>query len=60
VEIYGRARQDTGEYRIRRRKDARIQTHSEYVIIVAFSRQQWSLESASMLGCTYIACLVDI
>ena len=33
-------------------------THSEYVIIIAFRRQQWSRERASMLRYTYIACLV--
>jgi hypothetical protein len=32
-------------------------THSEYVIVVAFLLQQWLKESASMLLYTYIACL---
>jgi hypothetical protein len=34
-------------------------THSEYVILIAFTRQQWLLESASVLRYTYIACLVN-
>jgi len=33
-------------------------THSEYVIIIAFSQQQWLHERASMLLYTYIACLI--
>ena len=33
-------------------------THSEYVILVAFQRQQWSRERAAMLRYTYVACLV--
>ena len=33
-------------------------THSECVIFIAFVLQQWLLERASMLRCTYIACLV--
>ena len=35
-----------------------IQTHSEYVILIAFPLQQWSRERASMLRYTYIACLL--
>jgi hypothetical protein len=35
-------------------------THSEYVILIAFSLQQWLRERASMLRYTYIACLVSI
>jgi len=34
-------------------------THSEYVIFIAFPRQHWSHESASVLRYTYIACLVS-
>jgi hypothetical protein len=30
-------------------------THSEYVILIAFSLQQWLHEHASMLRYTYIA-----
>jgi len=33
-------------------------THSDYVIPVAFPRQQWLSQRASMLGYTHIACLV--
>ena len=33
-------------------------THSEYVILIGFLLQQWSHEHASMLGYTYIACLI--
>ena len=32
-------------------------THSEYVILIAFPLQQWLHERASMLRYTYIACL---
>ena len=32
--------------------------HSEYVILIAFSRQQWLRERALLLRYTYIACLV--
>jgi len=33
-------------------------THSEYVILIAFPRQQLLRERASMSRSTYIACLV--
>ena len=33
-------------------------THPEYVILIAFPRQQWLYEGTSMLRYTYIACLV--
>jgi len=33
-------------------------THSEYVILDSFPRQQWLREGASVLRYTYIACLV--
>jgi hypothetical protein len=33
-------------------------THSEYVIFINFSLQQWLHERASMLRYTYIACIV--
>jgi hypothetical protein len=33
-------------------------THSQYVILIAFPRQKWLCERASMLRYTYIACLV--
>jgi hypothetical protein len=35
-------------------------SHSEYVTLIAFSRQQWLRERASMLRCAYIACFVTI
>jgi hypothetical protein len=38
----------------------RTHTHTEYIIFVAFARQQLSRERASLLRCTYIACLVEI
>ena len=34
-------------------------THSEYVLLIAFPLQQRLHERASMLRCTYIACLVE-
>jgi hypothetical protein len=33
-------------------------THSEYVILIAFPLQQWLHERVSMLRYTYIACIV--
>ena len=33
-------------------------TNSDYVILLLFPLQQWLRERASMLRCTYIACLV--
>jgi len=33
-------------------------THSEYIIIIAFPLQQWLHECASLLRYTYTACLV--
>ena len=35
----------------------RLQTHSQYVILIAFPLQQWLNERASMFCYTYIACL---
>jgi hypothetical protein len=35
-------------------------THSYYLIVIAFPRQQWLLERASLLRYTYFACLVPI
>jgi hypothetical protein len=32
-------------------------THSEYVILIAFSRQQWLSECTSMLRTLYVHCL---
>jgi hypothetical protein len=58
VEEYGTARQVTDDNIIRRMRFAcRITkatgTHSEYVIIIAFPRQQWLRERVSILRCTY-------
>ena len=40
---------------------AHVRTHTEkYVIIIAFPRQQWLRERASVPRYTYIACLVYI
>jgi hypothetical protein len=33
-------------------------THSEYVILIAFPRQQWLHEHVSLLHYTYIVCLL--
>jgi len=33
-------------------------THSEYVILSAFPRQEWLRERASLLRYTYIGCIV--
>jgi len=35
-----------------------INTHSKYVILIAFPLQQWLHESASILRYTYIACRI--
>jgi hypothetical protein len=60
---YGTARQATDDNFIQRMRFAcRItkatDTHSEYVILIAFLRQQWLHERASMSRYTYIACIV--
>jgi hypothetical protein len=36
----------------------RIQTHSEYVILIDFPQHKWLRECALMLRYAYIACLV--
>jgi hypothetical protein len=64
VEKYGTARQATDDNIIRRMRFAfwitkATDTHLGYVILVAFLRQQWSRERASMLRYTYIAPLVE-
>jgi hypothetical protein len=60
VEKYGRARQATDDNITRRMRFAcwitkATNTHSEYVILIAFPRQQWLRERASVLRYTYIA-----
>ena len=62
MEKYGTARQATGHNIIRRMRSAcwitkATDTHSEYVILIAFLRRQWLRERTSMLRYTYIACL---
>jgi hypothetical protein len=61
VEKYGTARQATVDS-IRRRRFAccftkAIDTHSEYVIFIAFPLQQWLYDRASMLH-LYVQCVV--
>jgi hypothetical protein len=62
LEEFGTARQATDDNIIRRmRFTCRItkatDTHSEYVILIAFPQQQWLRERVSMLRHTYSACL---
>jgi hypothetical protein len=38
----------------------RLQTHSEYVILVAFPLQQWLHKRPSVFRYTYMACIVEI
>ena len=63
MEKYGRAGQATDDsikWRIRFAwwTTRAANTHSEYVILIAFPRQQWLRERAPMLRYTYIASLV--
>jgi hypothetical protein len=63
VKKYGRARQATDDSIIQRMRFAcwitkATDTHSECVILIAFSRQQWLRERAIILRYTYIDCLV--
>jgi hypothetical protein len=63
VEKYGTAGQATDGNIIRRMRFAcwitrATDTHSECVILIAFRRQQWLRERASVLRYTYIASLV--
>jgi hypothetical protein len=65
VEKHGRARQATGDNIIRRMRFAcpitkATDTHSEYVILIAFPRQQWLRERVLLLRYTYVACLVPM
>ena len=59
----GTARQTTDDSIIRRMRFAcwitkTKDTHLEYVILMAFPWKLWLREGASVLRCTYIACLV--
>jgi hypothetical protein len=63
VEIYGTARQATDDNIMRGMRftcwiTKVTDTHSKYVILIAFSRKQWLRERASMLHYTYITDLV--
>ena len=63
MEKYGRAGQATDDNIIRRMRFAcwitkATDTHSEYVILIAFLRLQWLRERAPMLRYTFTACLV--
>jgi hypothetical protein len=63
VEKYGRARQAiddniTLRMRIARWISKATDTHSEYVILIAFPLQKWLHERTSILRYTYIVCLV--
>jgi hypothetical protein len=64
VLIYGTARHATDDNITRRMRFARritkaTGTHAEYVILIAFPRQQWLCERASMLRYMYTASLVE-
>jgi hypothetical protein len=64
VEKYGIARQATDDNIIQRMRLAcwitkATDIHSQYVILIAFTQQQWLRERASTLRYTYIACLVS-
>ena len=61
-ESYGTARQTTADnevwsVRIACWMSTATDTHSEYVTVIAFLRQQWLRERAPKLFCTYVACL---
>jgi hypothetical protein len=63
MEKYDKTREVIADNIIRRMRFAlwipkATNTHSEYVILIAFALQQWLKERASMLLYTYIACLV--
>jgi hypothetical protein len=65
VKKCGRARQATDDNIIQRMRIAcwltnAIHTHSEYVIVIAFPRQQWLRERASILCLYAIACLIYV
>ena len=65
MENYGRARQATDDNVIEHMHIAcwmtnATDTHSEYVILIAFPWQHWLHERISMLHYIYIACLVVV
>jgi hypothetical protein len=62
VEKYGRARQATDDNIILRMRivcwiTKAIDTHSEYVMLIAYPRQQWSREHVSMFISTLLVLL---
>jgi hypothetical protein len=62
MEIYGRAGQATDDNIIRRMRftywiTKAADTHSEYVVLVAFPGQEWLGERASVLRNTHLAVL---
>ena len=62
MERYCKVGQATDENIIRRMRFARwmpeaTDTHSEYVIVIAFAQQSWLRESTSMLRSMYIVYL---
>jgi len=62
VEKWCRDEQAIDDYIMRRMRficwiTKTIDTHSEYVILIDFPRQQWLHERAKVLICTYIACV---
>ena len=64
MEKYGAAREATDDNIIQRMRFAycitkATDTHTDqYVILIAFPRQQWFRERVSVLRYTYIACIV--
>jgi len=56
----GRAEMTTWRMRIACCIPKAADTHSEYIILIAFPLQQWLLERASLLRYTYSACVVRI
>ena len=62
---YCRAGQDTDDNITRRMRIAcwtakTTDTHSEYVILIAFPHKQWLRERALSLRYTYAACLLTV
>ena len=65
MEKHGRAGQATDDNIIRSMRNVRwipkaTNTHTEYVMLIAFPLQQWLQECASMLRHTYIVSLLTI
>ena len=65
MEKYGRARQATDGNIVWRTRFAcwinkAIDTHSEYVILIAFREKKWLCKRTSMLRYRYTVCLVYV